>query len=157
MCRRFARTIGLAVGEGCEMMPIPILFAEPSSPSDIIVMGISENQGCALLLIVVGKIVRCSILGVHVGYIYIVHVCTLYPSHRYVLSRLASNLEGDTIKFQLGISQALSLNKKMDYIKGNISIGRPFNSEICTSASTTNQYCNLQTSLRPKVQTKGSR
>lgn len=47
MCRRFARTMGLAVGEGCEMMPIPILFAEPSSPSDIIVMGISENQGCA--------------------------------------------------------------------------------------------------------------
>ena len=59
--------MGLAVGEGCEMMPMPILLADPSSPSDIIAVVISENQGCASLLKVEGKLVRCSILGVHVG------------------------------------------------------------------------------------------
>jgi hypothetical protein len=44
-----------------------------------------------LLLIVVYKIVRCSILGVHVGYIYI--VLTMYIVSLHVLGRLTDYLK----------------------------------------------------------------
>lgn len=37
MCRRFERTIGGLVGEGCDIRPIPILLALPSRPRAIMV------------------------------------------------------------------------------------------------------------------------
>lgn len=51
VCRRLARITGGFCGDGCEMMPIPSLLADPSSPRAIMMLGVTDVREVVKLVI----------------------------------------------------------------------------------------------------------